>query len=244
MTLLDEPAELLESLPEPQALFEEARRRRHKRWVVSGFAVVLIALGVISWWASTGADQGQPPATPRLPIGFPAAPVVPPGATPIQSRTINGLTLRIFASPSGLPLAKVEAEWELLNSRGSVEGSGSGTVGPSPLAPPGVVNLGGGSSEGVEGLQAIRNYQVTLPSVATVRVVDGDRTLDSMSPVTFDGVRFVVLAVLNVPSFQPLVLQGLDSSGEVVSSSAFQLPSHPVGAPIRITGGGSFRPTS
>lgn len=244
MTLLDEPVELLDSDPETHVLFEEARRRRRKRWRMSGFAAALIGLGVLAWWARTSADQAQPPATPRVPIGFPAAPAVPPGATPVQSRNINGLTLHIFASPSGLALAKVESEWELFNPRGSLEESGSGTIGPSLLAPPGVVNLGGGSSEGAEGWQAIRNYQVTLPSITTVRVIDGARVLDSMSPVTFDGVRFVVLAALDVPSLQPLVLQGLDASGAVLSSSAFQLPSHPVGAPIRRTGGGSSRPTN
>ncbi len=244
MTLLDEPIELLDSIPEAQALFEEARNRRRKRRLVSGFAAVLIGLGSLAWWLNTGADPGQPPTTPRLPIGFSAAPPVPPGATPIQSRTISGLTLRIYASPSGLPLAKVEAEWELLNSRGSVEGSGSSTVGPSLLAPPGVVNLGGGSSEGAEGWQAIRDYQVTLSSITMVRVVDGDKVLDSMAPVTFDGVRFVVLAAIDVPSLQPLVLEGLATSGAIVSSSTFQLPTHPLGAPTRSTGGGNFRPTT
>ena len=243
MTLLDEPIDVLDSTPEMQVLFEEARRRRRKRWLVSGFAV-LIVIGVLVWWASTGVGQGQPPATPRFPIGFPAAPAVPPGATPIQSRTVNGLSLRVFASPSGLPLAKVDAEWELVTARGSLEGSGSGTVGPSLLAPPGVVNLGGGSSEGVDGWQAIRNYQVTLSSITTVRIVSGAKVLDSMSPVTFDGVRFVVLAALNVPSLQPLVLQGLDISGAIVSSSSFQLPTHPLGEPTRRTGGGSFRATT
>ncbi len=244
MTLLGEPIDVLDSTPETQVLFEEARRRRRKRWLVSGFAAVLFGVGVLVWWASSGVGQGQPPATPGLPIGFPAAPAVPPGATPIQSRTVNGLSLRIYASPSGLPLARVDAEWELVNPRGSLEGSGSSTVGPSLLAPPGVVNLGGGSSEGVDGLQAIRNYQVTLSSITTVRIVDGAKVLDSMSPVTFDGVRFVVLAALNVPSLQPLVLQGLDASGAIVSSSAFQLPNHPLGEPTRISGGGSFRPTT
>ena len=141
-----------------------------------------------------------------------------PGDKPYADAcSVNGLTLRIFASPSGLPLAKADTEWQLVNSRGAIESSGSGTVGPSLLAPPGVVNLGGGSSEGADGFQAIRNYQVTLAAITTVRVVDGAKVLDTMSPVTFDGVRFVVLAVLNVPSLQALVLQGLDASGAVVS---------------------------
>lgn len=88
------------------------------------------------------------------------------------------------------------------------------------------------------------DYQVTLSSITMVRVVDGDKVLDSMAPVTFDGVRFVVLAAIDVPSLQPLVLEGLATSGAIVSSSTFQLPTHPLGAPTRSTGGGNFRPTT
>jgi len=68
------------------------------------------------------------------------------------------------------------------SSRGSVEGSGSSTVGPAFATGTGVVNLGGGSSEGRDGWRAIRNYPVTLPSITTVRVVDGDKAL----PVSLD----------------------------------------------------------
>ena len=246
MTLIEKPTQPLEGFEgtqETRVLFKEARRRRRRRRLVAASAGVMAGLALLAWWLGTSAGRGQPPAVPRLAVGF-AAPVVPPGTSPIQTRSVNGLTFRIFASPSGLPLAKVEAEWQLMNSRGRIESSGSDTVGPSLLAPAGVVNLGGGSSEGADGLQAVRNYQVTLPAITTVRVVDGARVLDSMSPVTFDGVRFVVLAVLNVPSFQPLVLQGLDASGAIVSSSAFQLPNHPIGTPERITGGGSSGPTT
>jgi hypothetical protein len=242
MTLLDKPIEAGDSTQAIQVLFEEARRRRRRRWLVSGIvAIVVIGLGVLAWWVNVGAVPGQPPAHPRSPVGFPATPAVPPGATPIQTRTVNGWTIRIFASPSGAPLAKVDAEWELFDAHGSPEGSGSSTVGPAFAPGTGVVNLGGGSDEGLDGWQAVRNYPVTLPTVATVRVVDGNRVLDSMSPVTFDGVRFVVLAVINVPSLQPIVLQGLDASGAVISSSAFQLPDHPVGPRASITGGGSLR---
>lgn len=201
--------------------------------------VVITGLGVLAWWLSVGAAQGQPPTQPRPPVSLPTTPAVPSGATPIQTRSVSGWTIRIFASPSGAPLAKVEAEWELFDSHGSPEGSGSSTVGPAFGPGTGVVNLGGGSSDGPEGWQAVRNYPVTLPTIATVRVVDGDKVLDSMSPVTFDGVRFVVLAVINVPSLQPIVLQGLDASGAVISSSSFQLPNHPLGSRGSITGGGS-----
>jgi hypothetical protein len=243
VTLIEKPLEAFEAAPETRVLFEEARRRRRRRRLVAASTGVVASLAVLAWWLGTSTGQGPPPTVPRLAVGF-AAPVVPPGTSPMQTRSVNGLTLRIFASPSGLPLAKVDTEWQLVNSRGAIESSGSGTVGPSLLAPPGVVNLGGGSSEGADGFQAIRNYQVTLAAITTVRVVDGAKVLDTMSPVTFDGVRFVVLAVLNVPSLQALVLQGLDASGAVVSSSAFQLPNHPLGTPERITGGGSSRPTT
>jgi hypothetical protein len=231
----------VDGTPETQDLFEEAQRRRRRRRLWSGLAVAVLGLGLLGWWSATGSGQGRPPGVPNLPPGFSLAPAIPPGATPLQNRPVNGLIFRLFATPSGFPLAKVEAEWELVNARGAVEGSGSGTVGPAFSTGTGVVNSGGGWSGGVGGLQAVRNFQVTLPSITSVRVVDGAKVLDSMSPVTFDGVRFAVLAVLDVPSFRPLLVQGLDASGAIVSSSAFQLPDHPLGTPDRRTGGGSFR---
>jgi hypothetical protein len=139
----------------------------------------------------------------------------------------------------------VKTEYELFDSHGSPEGWGSSTVGPAFSTGTGVVNLSSDSSEGPDGWQAVRNYPVTLPAITTVRVMDGDRVLDSMSPVNFDGVRFVVLAVINVPSLQPLVLQGLNAQNAVVSSAPFELPNHrlpmtPV-AGTGTSGGGSFR---
>jgi len=121
-------------------------------------------------------------------------------------------------------------------------------VGPVFAAGTGVLNLDGDSSSGPDGFQVVRNYPVTLPTIATVRVVDDTKVLDSMSPVTFDGVRFVVLAVINVPSLQPLVLQGLDAEGAVISSAPYELPGHrlpmtPV-AGTGTSGGGSFRTIS
>lgn len=179
-------------------------------------------MGALAWWLSTGAAQGQPPATLRLPVGFPVAPSVPPGATPIQTRSVRGWTLRIFASPSGFQLAKVDVGYEVFDSHGSPEASGSSTVGPVFAPGTGVLNLDGDSSDGPDGFQVVRNYPVTLPTIATVRVVDGNKVLDSMSPVTFDGVRFVVLAVINVPSLQPLCYKGL----MLREPSSHQLPTN------------------
>lgn len=257
MTLLVErPTEASDSaqetasdrVQETQVLFEEARRRRRRRRLTSGVIAVVIGVGVLAWWLSTGAARGQPPATPSPFVGNLFAPSVPPGATLIQTRSVSGWSLRIFASPSGLQLAKVKAEYELFDPHGSPQASGSSTVGPVFAPGTGVLNLDGDSSSGPDGFQIVRNYPVTLPTITTVRVVDGDKVLDSMSPVTFDGVRFVVLAVINVPSLHPLVLQGLDAEGTVISSAPYQLPDRrlpmtPVTRP-GTSGGGSFHTTT
>jgi hypothetical protein len=135
-----------------------------------------------------------------------------------------------------------------LDSHGSPVASGSSTAVPVVALGTGVLNLDGDSSDGPDGFQVVRDYPVTLPTIATVRVVDGNKVLDSMSPVTFEGVRFVVLAVIDVPSLRPLVLQGLDAEGAVISSGPYELPDHrlpmtPV-AGTGTSGGGSFRTTT
>lgn len=223
MTLTDESIEISEVVAEPHALFEEARRRRRKRWMTVGFAAVLICLGVLAWWLSTGAGGGQPPATPIPPakVSWPA-PSVPSGATQLGTRSIKGFTFRIYAWPTGSSLVPVRLEYMLIYPHHSAASAGRDTVGPPVQSQPGIVGLGGDWGPSTKGLEAVHSYQVTLPSIATVRVVDGTKVLDSMSPATFDGVRFAALAALNVPSLRPLVVQALDGSGAVVASFPFQ----------------------
>jgi hypothetical protein len=105
VTLLDERTGVVDGVPDSHVLFEEARHRRRRRRLVSGIVAILVGAGALAWWLATGAAPGQPPTTPTLSVGFPVAPSVPPGAIPIRTRSVSGWTIRIFASPSGLPLA-------------------------------------------------------------------------------------------------------------------------------------------
>lgn len=145
-------------------------------------------------------------------------PSVPSGATPIQTRSIRGFTFGIFAWPTRLPVAKVELDWVLTYPQDAGTSSSQDKLGPSVERQSGIVGLGGAYGPSTKGLQDVRGYQVTLPSIAAVRVVDGKKVLDSMSPATFDGVRFAVHAAVNMQSLKPLLLQGLDASGAVVYS--------------------------
>jgi len=202
---------------DPEVVIRQARRRQHRRWLLVGVLVVGAVLGTMLPLVLAGSGQQRPPGVPRSAAGGVSS-AVPTGAKLISSRSINHSVLRIYASPSGLPIAKVDASYELFDLKGQLSSSGSGSVGASLLAPSGVVNEGGGSSEGPAGWLGICNCQVTNPAVALVRLISGHEVLDAMVPVTYDTVRFVVLAAINVPTLNPIVIQGLDSNGTILSS--------------------------
>jgi hypothetical protein len=205
--------------PQEASQLTEVRRSGRGRRIAAAALVIAAGLSAIGWRLA-GSDQQRPPSVPGSALGAGSS-AVPPGAKLISSRSINHWTLRIYASPSGLPLAKVDASYELFDPEGHVSGSGSGSVGASLLAPSGVVNEGGGSSEGPAGWQGICDCQVTNPAIALVRVVSGHKVLDAMVPFTFDAVRFVVVAAINVPTLSPIAIQGLDSKGAILSSVSF-----------------------
>lgn len=224
MTLIVQPPEIVEAIPETRDLFEEAYRRRRKRRMLAGLAAVVIGLGAIAWWLSTGSAHGQPPTTPKPPADDAPAqlPAVPSNATSMQTRTIRGFTLRVFAWPTGLPSDRVELDYLLTAPRNAATESSQEKLDPSVASQSGIADVGGAYGPGTNGLEDVRDLQVAEPSIATVRVVDGKRVLDSMSPSAFDGVRFAVLAAINVPSPRPLVFQALNASGAVVYSARFQ----------------------
>jgi hypothetical protein len=196
----------------------EIRGSGRGRRIAAATLVIAAGLSGIGWWLA-GSDQ-RPPSVPASALSAgPSA--VPTGAKLISSRSINHWTLRIYASPSGLPIAKVDASYELFDPARHLSSSGSGSVGASLLAPSGVVNEGGGTSEGPAGWQGICDCQVTNPAIALVRLVSGHKVLDAMVPFTFDAVRFVVLVAINVPTLSPIAIQGLDSKGAILSSVSF-----------------------
>jgi hypothetical protein len=202
------------------ALFREAKQRRRRRHLVAaGAVVVALGLGVAAWWLSNSSTGGPPPATPTGTAlsNFPSP--IPPGARPLSTRVIHGWTFRVYGTPSGLPIAKVKAAYELLDPAGRLRARGSSTVGASLLARPGVVDEGGGSGPG---LWTIGNYQVSLPNIVSIRAVSNGKVLDSMVPSSLDGVRFVVLAV-EVRSAQKVTVQGLSANGKVISWTPFVL---------------------
>ncbi len=59
-----------------EVLFREARRRRHRRWLLSGLAVGVLTVGVVAW-AAEGSGGSRPPISPKAGDGrLPGAPPV------------------------------------------------------------------------------------------------------------------------------------------------------------------------
>lgn len=202
-----------------EVLFREAHLRRRRRRTLVGAGILVFGLGVVAY-VLTSSGGTAPPArgTPGLEAPLSLTPHVV--GKPVSTRSIDGWTLRIFASSSGLPLEKVKATYELVDPRGTIDGWGSTTLGLA--LSPGVVLTGTGGS----GTWTVSYFVVTTPEVSLTRVVSGSEVLDSMVPVSFTGVRFVLLVVRGtVP--QDAVVQGLNSSGSVVSTDRYSFPPAP-----------------
>lgn len=166
----------------------------------------LLAIGGLGLLAAKPWDR--PPNGGRPNLGPLLQPQIPGGATLVLSRHVDGWTLRIYASSSGLTPANVRVTYEEVNSRGTLEGWGSSTVGASLLAPPGIVPCGHGAD--------VADCQITDPSIVAVRLMAGRTVLDTMAPVSYEGVRFVVLAKFT--QAVPTLIQGLDARGHVIVS--------------------------
>lgn len=136
-------------------------------------------------------------------------PQVPAGATLVSTRHVDGWTLRIYASPSGLTPASVRVTYEEVDSHGRLQGWGSTTVGASLLAPPGIVPCGHSSE--------VADCQITKSSIIDVRLMAGDHVLDAMAPASYHGVRFVILAKFT--RAVPTAIEGLDAEGRVIATT-------------------------
>ena len=202
---------------EAQDLFEEAhRRRRWRRLLLAGSIVAVLCAGGIVWWNMIGGYT--PPPSQGVAPGSPSSPAPLKGG-PLSVREIGHWTFRVYGSPSGNGLSPVNASYELTDPEGQLKLSGSGVFGASLLAHPGVVHeLGGGDGNGPEDW-GVGYYQITLPSITSVRVMDGHKVLDAMTPVSVKGVRFVVLAVEG--STKNVTVKGFDAARRVVSSVSF-----------------------
>jgi hypothetical protein len=104
MTLLDEPS--VESHDHTEVLFQEAKQRRRRRWLLSGLAmgVVLVVLGVVAGfvWSRGG---GPPAQTIRVP-----APPVVANASPVCS-VHSAFELSLAHGYGGQPSPVKAAEW-------------------------------------------------------------------------------------------------------------------------------------
>jgi hypothetical protein len=208
---------------EAQALFEEAhRRRRWRRLLLAGSLVAVLCAGGIVWWSMIGGNT--PPPSQGAATGSPSSPAPSKGG-PLSVREIDHWTFRVYGSPSGNGLSPVNASYELTDPEGQLKSSGSGVFGASLLARPGVVHELGGGDNG-PGEWSVGYYQITLPSITSVRVMSGQTLLDAMTPVSVDRVRFVVLAVEG--STKNVTVKGLDAARRVVSSVPFSFSPPPV----------------
>jgi hypothetical protein len=148
------------------------------------------------------------------------APQLPSGAKQVPSRSIHRWTLKTYASPSGISLERVLVNWELINPQSSVRASGGSTLGLALSS--GVVLTGSSES----GQWTVNKVVVTTPNITDTRLIAGGKVLDSMVPVDYDNVRFVVLATRGaVPS--SAVVQGIDRSGAVVATDRYSFPPRP-----------------
>ncbi len=191
------------------AVGRERWHRAHHR-LIEAVVLALLIVGSTGWLLAR--SSGRPPndGVPNLGSLFQIS--VPAGASLVSSHHVHGWTVKIYASPSGLTPATVRVTYEEFNSKGEQRGAGSSTLGASLLAPPGIVPCG--TSAGTSDQEA--DCQITSPSIVLVRLMAGNSVLDAMTPVTYDGVRFVVLA--NFTKAVSNLVQGLDAQGRVVST--------------------------
>lgn len=194
------------------ANFFHAIRRRWRRASLRArvaFGVVMIAAAVILGGVAGGG-------------GGDSQSVVPKGAAPVATRSIDQWTLRVYASPyksPGWTSKEIDVSYEAVASGGAVMSSASVSVGgPGNTAYAGglVVDEGWTFGGGINGGPC----QVTNPAITVVHLVAARHVLDSMTPVAYDSVRFVVLDTLKVPSAANVTVQGLGSDGRVLSSAS------------------------
>jgi hypothetical protein len=225
-----------------ELIIKEARRRQRRRRGLVAAGALVIALGATALAVRTGSHGTTPPSGGNSAFEGLIAPTTPAGAKQVSSRSIDGWTLRIYASSSGLALDKVQVNYELIDPRGSVQGGGGGTLGLALSS--GVVLTG--SSGG--GQWTVNEFVVTNPDVEGTRLVAGGKILDSMVPVQYQNVRFVLLAIRGTPPTGALV-QGRNGSGAVIATDRFSFPPRPasvtkgmgtIRAPAA-SGGGTFR---
>ena len=161
-----------------ELIIKEARRRQRRRRGLVAAGALVIALGATALAVRTGSHGTTPPSGGNSAFEGLIAPTTPAGAKQVSSRSIDGWTLRIYASSSGLALDKVQVNYELIDPRGSVQGGGGGTLGLALSS--GVVLTG--SSGG--GQWTVNEFVVTNPDVEGTRLVAGGKILDSMVRLT------------------------------------------------------------
>jgi hypothetical protein len=105
MTLLDEPS--VESHDHTQVLFQEAKQRRRRRWILSGLVIIGVVLVVLSIAAGFVWGRGGGPSAPTMRVPAPPAAVNAPPACSVHS----GFELSLAHDFGGQPSPVKAAEW-------------------------------------------------------------------------------------------------------------------------------------
>lgn len=184
-------------------LFQAVRRRWRRASPLTRLAVgaaVVVVVVVISVF-SRGNGSGLPSPVPR-------------GATLVSIRSINHRTFRIYASATPGTGNKVVVSYEVLMN-GAVIGAASGPI---------QLLIQNGHVFPSQSVSVESDYvgQVTEPAVSFIRLMAGGQVLDSMTPVSYEGIRFVVLAAIDGPP--ATAVEELNSKGQVVTQAAVVPP--------------------
>jgi hypothetical protein len=133
------PGWLPDTGAESEALIKEARRRQHRRYLLTGLAIVVLA-GAAGLTVSQVGPGGQPPAHQGR-----RHPDAQGGKIAPYHRTVTGILVRVGGPPPGSPVplpGKVEAR----NDAGEVFTAATGNNGRFQLSlPPGTYQLTGHS---------------------------------------------------------------------------------------------------
>jgi hypothetical protein len=156
--------------------------------------------------------------------GFNSSPVSIPASEDILTRTtvaarkIGRDHVAVYEWPSGKSSATTTGFSLTNESGGQIDGGSGGPTG-APISGPDGLFPEGGSSGGPESWGDV-TVSVSGSDITNVRLVVGGQTVDAMVPAHVGSSRFVIL-LARVPKKGETFIQGLNASGQVVTSSPY-----------------------
>jgi hypothetical protein len=152
----------------------------------------------------------------------PIPPGPPIGEVQVANRSLGGgWELRVFDNnPQGVA-AQPEMAFELIDDGQVTDKEGPSPFGGSQLTSGGLVMVSGGAPGTGQGWRT-SIYEVTDPSITSVRAVFDGGVVDSMKPIALDDLRFVILSVNEDPS--RIRVEGLNKKGDVAATVPFLSP--------------------